>query len=281
MTTYNWTGATGDKNWNTAGNWLGGSAPTSDVANTIINLMLGSTSIETGPSSAIDALSLNIGEGFGGAATGVTLGTDSVNFTFGTVTTLRINNRRMKFAKLGCTSFTTVYLDALGGCDLYFPSGNVVTCYGGGEGRVTFEDDVELTTFYRHGAFVIKGDASAPLDLVLDIGRGGNGECWRRIHTATIAGNLTMANAGEGVAGAGTSRWTVTSGGKLYLNQSGGVANIIAQTGAVVDGSKNPGFATKPTITNLIYAPTASVVVPDAIFTVTNKIPSGAGALVA
>lgn len=275
MADYTWTGATSGT-WDVTTNWLGGVIPVSNAANNVY-LTGGSRSITVGPVSTPTFGSVVVGEGFGGTAQGVTLGTDSVSLVFGTVTTLTINNRRCSYMKFGGTAFTTVNVKALGSASLYFTSGAITTLYGGSEGRIEIEDNVSLLTLRRAGgSMLIRGDASSPVDLDMRIGRGAKVDCWRRIALGVIDGSLTVEYAAEGAISAGTSKVIVGSGGLMIHKATGDFAQIEVMPFGEFDGSKQPGQATKPTITSLYIEPNSKVTAPASLFTVTNTIANGA-----
>lgn len=271
MSNFVWNGGAGDGTWDTNGNWVGGTAPTSGSHNIYIPASNANVpSITVGPTGTPSFDLVEIQDGFGGTASGVTLGTDSVSLVFGTVTTLRIANKRCQYMKFGGT-FTTVYADALGSASLYFSSGGVTSFYGGMDGNVIFEDDVEVTRFIKMGgSFTIKGDSTSPVDLVVSIGGSASGEIWRRIAKGVVSGKLTTAYAAEGDISAGTSTLEVASNGIFIPKSTGNWDEIVYHSGAIIDGTQTPGGSSKPTITTLIGPPSNKVVLPSAKWTVTN-----------
>lgn len=225
--------------------------------------------------SAVNPASVNILDGFGGTASGVAFGTDANPIVFGTITILRISNNRLRFAKISAT-ITTADIRHMGGGKFMHTAGACTDARFGETGSFEIEDDVEYTSLRTAGmSGVIKGDATSPVDLVLRVSQGANVECWRKVHTLDVGGQVTMRNAAEGSATSGTSYWSVQSGGRLNLWQSGNIVNIEAMNGSFVSAADSPGFATAPTLTNLYGHQRATVLLPSNKITVTNKFPMG------
>ena len=269
MADYTWTGGAGDGNWNTAGNWAGGAAPSSSASNHVyINAANATTpSITVGPSSAIDLGSLNILNGFGGTAQNVTFGAGTVP-VFGTITTFNVINTRCSVIKISCTAITTANIRALGGATLYFVVGACTTLNAGPDGRIEVEHDFALTTVRRAGGSMLIKGKTTPADMNLRLCRSAVCDCWRRISSGIIDGKLTVEYSADGDISAGTSQIFVNATGKMLHKATGDYDHIEVAEGGTLDGTKNPGKATNPTITTLIRNSGSKISIPTSMFTV-------------
>ncbi len=272
MATRTWDAGAGTGDPTTAGNWSADTAPvdtdTAIVAST-------SQSIITADQSSIELAALRILPGYGGTASGTSIGGTGSTWKID-ATELEINNERCSFIRLEGI-YPTVHARKIGGCQLYFgPTSDIGDFYAGDSGFVEFEAQAKLSTFMSDGMSArILGDTSSPDDLALYIPRGCVVECSRRIAFADVAGTLILTGAAEGDISAGTSEIIVQSGGKLDVRCTGNIDKIRAVAGAVVDGSKQPGGAAKVTVSSLIRSSRANVLLPTGLFSVSATIPIG------
>lgn len=192
-------------------------------------------------SGTLSCATINIREGFGGDASGITIGTESAALSMTATTKLFISNERCQFIKVtGAQGI--VDLAKLGGSRFYLAGGSVTTMYvAAGAGYWELEDDVELTYLFAEGmSGLIKGDATSPVAAVFSISAGAKVECWREYEVANVSGILDLAQAADATA---TSRTFVNNGGTLVTRQSGGLAGtssgfLHVQRGGTLDASK-------------------------------------------
>lgn len=260
--------------WGVVGSWSatdgGASGASVPVSTDTATIKQGAYSIDTGLNqSAVALTGLNILNGFAGNASGLTIG-DSSNSLQIDATTLNINNTRCAFIKLA-GAYTTVNVYNLGGCQLFFTGGSIVTLnVFATSGYIEIADDVELTTCRTAGCnMTIKGDSTSPLDLELDIAKGAFVDCWRKVAISVIHGKLQMSNAAS-FASSGTP--LVKLFGTLDYQAAGALTTtLLAYDGAVFTTANGPGFQTPPTLTALYRFGRLGGARPSNRLTITNE----------
>lgn len=173
-------------------------------------------------------------------------------------------------------AFTTMNCYQLRNGQLFIQGGSVTTFRGGKSGFVEIGDDVGCTTFESSGmGFDILADTTSPGDFDMLVSASAKGTCRRKLSTATIDGQLTLADAASIAIAAGSTKVIVGSGGKLVLNNSGAMDLVRLMEKATLTTKGTPGFLTAPTLATLIYHDGATIDVPPNTLTITTKTPVG------
>jgi hypothetical protein len=193
MASITWTGAAGDGNWNTGGNWLGSAAPAG--ADDVI-FDRGSYNVTTGPSSAIN-VTLKVTAGYTGSwiAT-ITLGTISAFNFAGSGATYNLSatvTKCMAYIIRGTTlqavggTWTNTYVSGQRGgyfyktaatlTNLYSRNVNVEFTSGGSASTIVQMSNGSFTTALNPGTFTSKGKnqvvvtgSAAPTSVMLAAG---------------------------------------------------------------------------------------------------------------
>jgi len=225
----------------------------------------------------VQLAALYIMESFGGASSGLSLGTASAPLEID-ATDVYIVNSRLSFIKLS-GAYTNVYARVLGGATLYLTVGSLVgaatNIYAGTTGTIDIGDDMEVSVLKSSGATVlIRADSTSAPDLAMKISKGARVECWRKVTTAHVDGSLTLAYAAS-IAGSGTPEVTVGSGGKLDLRSSGSLTQIEVLASGTLIANQTPGFATPPTLSTLILHDGHIKNIPTSALTVSATVEAG------
>jgi hypothetical protein len=203
MATVTWTGGAGDNNWNTGGNWSGGSAPsaTDDV---IFNT--GASSVTTGPSSALAYATVTVTPGYSGS-----WGTAANTLLFGNITgsvTIAGSGSSYKFGTGTCP---VVNIEVESRTFVAITAGTITTLTTSGS------QGIELTaaaTTCRNVNAVLTAQSGTAFTT---LSNGGVVRCYRNVTTLDNYGGaqVTMYNA--------TTMGTVNNhAGASYNHQSTG-----------------------------------------------------------
>jgi len=267
--------------WGSTSNWSatdGGSTGAAVPANgDDVYLKTGGYSLGTSnlDQSAVTLTSLNILQGYGGEASGVSIPSSASSSLRINATTLNIINNRVAYINLD-GAFTTVYLRTLANGKLYITAGSAINIYAGANGYIELADDVETTLVSTAGTrMLIKADTTSPGDLELDVASGATVEVKRKITTGIIEGTLIMSDAATIDAASGTGKIKVGRGGKIDIRSSGALDEIVVMKGGDITSSNMPGFATAPVLAVLKLQDGAKKNTPADSLTITSTVFAG------
>lgn len=268
MATRTWDDGAGDGTFITAANW---SADTAPVDGDTAKIAASARDITAADHSSIELAAFHILNGWTGQNIGSVSGTLKIDATLLEIVTSGFGAINLEGI------YDNVYARALGGRNLRFgPTSDIGNLYAGSSGSIYVDTGAKLAFFQSAGANArIMGDTSTPDDLELIVPRGCVVECYRRVARAYVEGTLYMRGAAEGDISAGTSKIVVASTGTLNLESTGNYDEIYVNPSGKLFGGKQPGGASKPTITKIIVADGARVSVPAALWTVTEYAYSG------
>ena len=264
-----------NNDWSSTANWAltygGATGAAIPAAADAVYVVGGTYSVTAGLNqSAITVASLSILDGYGGAASGLTIGDDSNPLQINVTNSLTIANRRLLYSKWSGT-IGTLDLQTLGQGRCYLSAGPVTTCLQG-DGYLEVADAAKVTNYSTAGGSALfKGDSSSPVDLVMEISNGATVECWRKIHTVVTAGYLKTAYSAVGSATSGTSKWRAVAGGTIDIRSTGDIVGIEAYAGSRVTAEYNPGLSPVPTIATLTEHRGSTITVPTQLITITTR----------
>jgi hypothetical protein len=180
MATFTWTGAAGDGDFSTAGNWLGGVAPAADAQDYVFDR--GSADLTAGLATGFSAANITITPGYAGK-----IGSESAALTFTNVTgTIRYAGSG-QWCKIGCSG-TVAALQTSHSGGTFHASGGTWTLITTAIGAVRVEASAVVTTLRNVNALDVKVAASSTaITTLTNYG-----------HTEITDRDVTTANNGAG-----------------------------------------------------------------------------------